>query len=74
MRLNTIALADAGLPVDVLIRRGMIEWLSDCEWVDIEFDDVYGHFDSMSDAKLLRGVERHYDGGIDAFVMDGLYA
>lgn len=39
-------------------------WLADLEWAD-EPD-----FAAMSDERVRRGVQRHYDGGWAAFVSD----
>lgn len=45
----------------------MREWVKDCVWADIGDDaDV----DDLTDAQILKGVARFYDGGIDAFVRD----
>lgn len=41
-------------------------WLADCVWADMDADD----FAELTDAQILRGVERHYDGGVNAFLLD----
>lgn len=46
----------------------MRDWAKDCAWRDVDEDDV----DEMPLAELLRGIERHYDGGMAAFIRDGL--
>lgn len=45
----------------------MRDWVKECSWADIQDDyDV----DGLADEEILLGVERFYDGGIDAFVRD----
>lgn len=46
----------------------MKEWVKDCQWQDIEKEDV----DSMTDSELLTGIKCHYDGGIDQFIKDSV--
>lgn len=43
-------------------------WISDCVWANLEPDDV----DDLTDEEIRRGVQRHYDGGWDAFVWNTL--
>ena len=49
------------------IQSGLVtaarEWLSDCEWRDVDAEDIR----AMSAARILRAVELHYDGGLAAF-------
>lgn len=40
-------------------------WLSDCEWRDVDADDIY----AMPADVIHRAVQRHYDGGLEAFVL-----
>lgn len=42
-------------------------WIADCEWSDLDADD------ELSDAEVVRGVARHYDGGWEQFLADGAY-
>lgn len=42
------------------------DWLKDCVWQDMEEDD----FDGLSAEAVTRGVHRHYDGGLIAFLQD----
>lgn len=45
----------------------MRSWVKDCQWADVpEESDV----DEMSDAEIIAGVNRHYDGGVHQFMMD----
>lgn len=48
------------------MRRDLVdaarEWAADCEWAD----DI----DGLSDAEILRGVHRHYAGGIFQLARD----
>jgi hypothetical protein len=41
--------------------KAMREWVSDCAWrEDCETDE-------FTDEEIIRGVEKHFDGGLDAF-------
>jgi hypothetical protein len=42
------------------------QWLKDVEWADLEPEDV----DRLTAKVVVRGVERHYDGGWLQFVAD----
>ncbi len=42
----------------------MREWLQDCSWANAESED----FEDMGAAVIVRGVSRHFDGGVCAFV------
>jgi hypothetical protein len=42
-------------------------WLTECIWADIDEDDI----NEMSDARIVSGIARHYDGGIAQFIKDG---
>jgi hypothetical protein len=44
-----------------------IDWFKDCVWADYEEDD----FDELSIVQVLRGVSKHYSGGIAQFIADG---
>lgn len=37
----------------------MREWISDCEWPDLDQEAIL----ELSDIQVLRGIERHVDGG-----------
>ena len=47
------------------IIAAMREWVSDCTWADVESAD------DLTDAQIIRGVQAHYVGGVDAFIRDG---
>jgi hypothetical protein len=38
------------------------EWIADCQWRE-EVD-----VNELSDRQVERGVQRHYEGGVDAFI------
>lgn len=38
------------------------DWVTDCDWKDND------HLDGYSDEDIVRGVNRHYDGGWSGFV------
>ena len=40
------------------------EWMIDCEWSDMDEDDIA----DLSDGEVVRGVSRHFDGGWSAFL------
>lgn len=40
------------------------EWVEDCQWDDQEEIGSYGDF------QILRGVDRHYSGGLSQFLKD----
>lgn len=42
------------------------EWVRDCEWGDLKPRHVW----QLTRPALVRGVNRHYDGGWEAFVAD----
>lgn len=42
------------------------DWVLDCSWKE-DPEDIA----EMSDAEILRGVERHYDGGLAQLAQDG---
>lgn len=41
-------------------------WIKDCQWGDLEEDEV----DSLTDEELIRGICRNYSGGINQFILD----
>jgi len=40
------------------------DWVEDCQWNDQEEIGSYGDF------QILKGVDRHYDGGLSQFLKD----
>jgi hypothetical protein len=40
----------------------MREWAGDCAWLDADDLEMY------SDESIIRGVHRHYDGGLTSFL------
>lgn len=53
--------------VDAKTIQQMKDWLSECQWADVEPEE----FDAMADDLVIRGVERHYVGGVTQFLKDG---
>jgi hypothetical protein len=43
-------------------------WATDCEWLDADT------LDELTPAQLVRGIDRHYDGGVNGFVADAQVA
>lgn len=52
------------LPTELI--KAAKEWIKDCQWGDLDSDDV----DELSDVEVENGVNRHYDGGIKQFIKD----
>jgi len=48
--------------------KAMRDWVADCVWADADEDDIA----EMSDAEIIRGVRKHYCGGIAQFIEDGI--
>lgn len=44
----------------------MRAWIAECDWGDLEPEDVGG----LTDVEVVRGVRTHYDGGVEAFLQD----
>lgn len=44
----------------------MRDWVSECVWLDIEPEDVA----ELTERQIVRGIERHYVGGVEAFLED----
>jgi len=42
----------------------MREWAADCQWIDGDSLDDY------TDEQIIRGVARHYHGGVAQFMRD----
>lgn len=42
----------------------MRDWIADCDWVE---DQEY--LDELSDSEIVRGVEKTFCGGIEAFLL-----
>ena len=45
-----------------------IEWLTDCEWGDVDENDIR----DMHPLVITRAVQLHYHGGVKQFIKDGL--
>lgn len=39
-------------------------WVADFVWADLDDES----FDELTDAEITRGIARHYDGGLPAFL------
>ena len=50
--------------MDAEMLRAMREWAADCSWLDAD------ELDDYTDAQILRGVDRHYAGGVAQFCQD----
>jgi hypothetical protein len=58
---------DEILRIDPELISAARSWIADCEWADTGPDDVAG----LTDAEVVRGIQRHYQGGWLRFVADG---
>lgn len=47
------------------VLAAMREWIADCVWPDLEPGEV----EALSAAQVIGGVRRHFDGGLDAFML-----
>jgi hypothetical protein len=48
--------------------QDMRDWLSDCQWNEVDADDIA----EMPAERIVRAVGLHYDGGVDAFLREGI--
>lgn len=39
------------------------EWIAECVWADMDPEDIA----LLTDAQVLRGIARHFEGGLEAF-------
>lgn len=44
--------------------KAMRDWIADCSWPDLPPDEVA----DLTEAQVIAGVAKHYDGGVDAFM------
>lgn len=49
--------------------KAMRAWAAECVWAD-SIDGDPGFLDELSDAEILNGVARHYEGGVEQFRAD----
>ena len=47
---------------DVL--EDMRSWIADCEWQDLDDLDI----EKLTTKEIIRGINTHFDGGVDAFM------
>lgn len=45
--------------------KAMRDWIADCSWPDLPPDEVA----DLTDDEVIAGVRRHFDGGLDAFLL-----
>lgn len=59
-----------GLPagVDATVVAEMRGWLCECTWADVDTADIA----LMPDRQIVDAVERHWDGGLAAFLRDAI--
>lgn len=39
------------------------EWIAECVWSDLDANEI----DELSDTEIMKGIRRHFSGGIPAF-------
>lgn len=44
----------------------MREWIADCDWADLESEEV----NELSDTEVVTGIRCHYEGGVEQFLRD----
>ena len=49
--------------------EAMRDWIFECTWGDLEEDER----DELTDVQVVRGVARHYSGGVAQFMADSLF-
>lgn len=54
--------------VTTAILEDMRSWASECEWREHEWDQEGFDPWKLSDLEILRGIQNHFDGGIQEFV------
>jgi hypothetical protein len=52
------------------IVKDMRDWVKDCQWGDVESPE---EVDEFSDAEIIRGVNKAYDGGVEEFIRGNDY-
>jgi hypothetical protein len=45
----------------------MRDWVADCMWANLEDEEAVA---DLSNLAIIRGVRRHYMGGLDQFCLD----
>lgn len=45
----------------------MRDWIADCQWPDLEPEEI----DQLTDDEIIKGVKKHYSGGLEQFIADG---
>lgn len=53
--------------IDQSMIAEMRNWIADCEWADIDYDEI---MHDTCDADIIKGIKRHYDGGVEQFITD----
>ena len=54
-----------------MLREQAIDWLLALDYQDIEPEDLAEVLNEYSDSQLAAIIERHYDGGVYQFILDG---
>lgn len=43
------------------------DWIADCSWNDLDPEEI----EELTDEEVLKGVKKHYSGGLEGFLRDG---
>jgi hypothetical protein len=44
--------------------QAMRDWIADCSWADLDPEEIA----ELTDAEIVSGVRKHYDGGLAEFM------
>ncbi len=50
--------------------KSMREWLMDCDWRDLDADQI----EELEDWRIINAVGRHWDGGLTEYVREYMHA
>lgn len=53
-------------PMSPEVIKAMYDWLTDCEWPDIDSEEIL----ELTPGQIAKAVNRLYCGGIDAFIQN----
>ena len=56
---------DYAAEINARVLDEMRGWLSDCEWADVDAEDIA----AMPAERIIAAVRRHFDGGVVGFLL-----
>jgi hypothetical protein len=48
------------------------DWAKECDWVETQDDPDNDFIDQIEPRRLLKLINKHYDGGLQAFIQDSI--